>query len=56
MAEEITLSDGTEVSLIDGSINIIRDGDFEGESIPIKLWPELKDAADRLISQAGGGD
>lgn len=53
MVDEITLSDGTEISLNDGDINIFRAGDFEGESIPIKLWPELKEAIDSLINQAG---
>jgi len=56
MAEKITLSDGTEVYLVYGSISIVRDGDFEGETIPLTLWPELREAVEKLINQAGGND
>ena len=27
----------------------MREGDFEGESIPLELWGELKQAVDDLI-------
>lgn len=48
------LSDGTtEVSFDGESINIIREGDFEGETIPVNLWDELKQAVDDLILDQG---
>ena len=48
------LSDGTtEVSFDGETISIIREGDFEGESIPIKLWEELKQAVDDLLVDQG---
>lgn len=48
MATKI-LSDGTEVSIYGGLINIDREGDFEAENIPISLWNELKQAIDDLL-------
>ena len=53
MATKI-LSDGaTEVSFDGETINIIMEGDFEGESIPVSLWGELKQAVDDLILDQG---
>jgi len=44
-----TLSDGTEVSILYGFLSLDKDGLFEPFTIPVAMWPELKESIDHLL-------